>query len=393
MGLREGNKQAHVRASGTIQADEVQIASEHGGRIAQVHVGTGMRVRFGTPLVSLDARAFEDKLAEAEAAVSTAQADLDVLRAGARAQEIEAAKAIVAIATAERDGAYTAWQNALWELENPQELDAQIIEARTQINLVEQAAILAEAQLAREKLLAQQKRAGTDEYDIATWQVKAAEGALAAAQADQKAALTLLDWLTFIRSEPLGMIARVHAAESKYLVAQAAVSVAQAQLEDVQSGPTPEELAVAQERVHLAQAQADVLQAQIDTFVLRSPTKGTVLSQALYPGELAAPAATILTLADLDQVTLTVYVPVNQVGQVHLDQHVQVAVDSFPGSTFTGRVAHIGNQPEFTPRNIATQKERQNTFYTVEIHLANKENMLKPGMPADATFVPLPPDP
>jgi HlyD family secretion protein len=388
MGLAEDGEQGWVRASGTIQANEVQIASEYGGRITQVLVGPGTRVRVDAHLVSLDATVLQDKLAEARAAVSTAQADLDVLQAGARTQEIAAAEATVRVAAAERDGAYTAWQNALRELENPQELNAQIIEARTQVKLAEQAAILAEAQLAREKLLAQQRRAGTDEHDIAAWQVRAAEEALAAAQADHKAAQASLDWLTYIRSEPLSTIAQVHAAEAKVHIAQAAVDVAQAQLEDVRDGPTPEQLAVAQERVYLAQAQADVLRAQLDTFVLYSPTEGIVLSQALYQGELAAPAATILTLADLDHVTLTVYVPVNKVGHISLDQRVRVAVDSFPGTTFAGRVTRIGDQPEYTPRHIATQEERQNTFYAVEIRLANDGTKLKPGMPADATFVP-----
>jgi len=387
VGLDKGDEQGQIRASGTIQANTVQIGSEYGGRITQLHVEPGMPVRAGDPLVSLDATALLDKLNEARAESSAAQADLKALQAGARPQEIKAAGAALGMAATERDGAYISWQNALRELEDPQELNAQIIEAQTQVRLAEQAAILAQAQLAREKLLAQQKRGGTDEHDIAVCQVKAAEEALAAAQADQKAAHALLGWLTAIRSEPLGTIARVHTAETQYRIAQAGVDVAQAHLEDVQGGPTPEQVDIAQQRVRLAEAQADVLRAQIDRFVLRSPTKGTVLSQALYQGELAAPAATILTLADLDSVTLTVYVPVNQVGHVYPDQRVQVVVDSFPGTIFAGRVAHIKDQPEFTPRNIATQEERQNTFYAVEIRLANDENKLKPGMPADATFV------
>jgi len=53
---------------------------------------------------------------------------------------------------------------------------------------------------------------------------------------------------------------------------------------------------------------------------------------------------------------------------------------------FEGQVSHIGSEPEFTPRNVATAEERLNTFYAVEIQLANPDGLLKPGMPADATF-------
>ena len=65
---------------------------------------------------------------------------------------------------------------------------------------------------------------------------------------------------------------------------------------------------------------------------------------------------------------------------------VQVTVDSFPGRAFEGRVARIGDQPEFTPRNVTTAEERLNTFYAVEIVLPNPDRLLKPGMPADAAF-------
>lgn len=94
-----------------------------------------------------------------------------------------------------------------------------------------------------------------------------------------------------------------------------------------------------------------------------------------------------MTIANLDQVNLVVYVPVNHIGQVRLGQQVMVSVDSFPGQNFTGHVIGIGAEPEFTPRNVATAEERINTFYEVEIVLSNPDLLLKPGMPADALFL------
>lgn len=85
-------------------------------------------------------------------------------------------------------------------------------------------------------------------------------------------------------------------------------------------------------------------------------------------------------------VTLEVFVPQNRIGQVQLGQPVQVTLDAFPGRSFEGRVMRIGDEPEFTPRNVATAEERLNTFYAVRIRLENPEGLLKPGMPADARF-------
>jgi HlyD family secretion protein len=386
-GLDRAGSQDPIRASGTIQADEVQIASEFGGRIVEMHAEAGQHVRAGQWIAFLDAAALQDELAEAEAAVATAQADLAVLMAGTRPEEIQAARAAVALATARLEGARTSWENARKALQDPQELNARIIGARTQVKLSEQASILAEAQLASQQLLARQKKEDTDERSIADWQVRAAEEALAAAQADRVAAQTLLGWLTYIRNEPLVFIAQANAAQREVQIAEAGVRVAEARVQDLQAGPTAQEIAVARARVRLAQSQAAVLRAQQDRFILRSPVEGVLLEQVLHKGELAAPAATIATVANLDPLRLTVYVPVRQVGYVHLGQQVRVTVDSFPGRIFTGRVTRIGDQPEYTPRNIATQEERANTFYGVDIHLDNPDNALKPGMPADGIFV------
>lgn len=375
-----------LTASGTIQADEVRVASELGGRILEVRVEVGTGVQAGDELVVLDATPILAKLAEAEAAIVAAQADLAVVKAGPRSEEVAAARAALALAEAGRDGDLAAWENALGAIEDPQELDAQIAGARTSVELAAQGVELAEAELAREKLVRDQKPEGSMERRIADLQVRAAEETLAAAQADEKAAQTMLNWLWLIRSEPLGLIAQAHAAEGQYRMAEEGVAVAQARLDDLLAGPTPEEVAVAEAAVRQAQAQADVLRVQQAKFTLTSPVDGVVLDQNLRRGELAAPAATVLTVADLREVTLMAYVPENRIGQVQLGQAVQVSVDSFPGQSFAGQVTRIGDEPEFTPRNVATQEERLNTFYAVEVRLPNAEGLLKPGMPADATF-------
>ncbi len=386
LGKIQTGKNGPLTASGVIQADEIRIAAELGGRIVRIETQKGENVRAGQVLIELDATQLLNKLAQAQAAVAAAQADLAVVRAGARAEEIAAAQAMLSLAQAQRDGAGATWQNALEAISNPQELDAQIIEAQTQVDLAEQNAILAQAQLEREKLLRNQTPKNSTRREIADLHLLAAEKALAAAQADLETARTWLHWLQLIRRKPLGLIVQANAAKGQYEIAAQGTGVAQAQLDDLLAGATPQEIAVAERAVELAEAQLGILTAHLAKFTIASPTDGVVLDQTMHVGELAAPAATILTLSDLSQVTLSVYVPENRVGQVWIGQKVQVTVDSFPGRVFAGQVSSIGNQPEFTPRNIATKEERLNTFYAIEITLANPDRALKPGMPADAAF-------
>lgn len=382
----EANDDAPLIASGTIRAQEIRIASEFGGRIQSINAEVGQEVRAGDAIVTLDTTPWQLQLSPAEAAIVAAQADLAVLEAGAHPAEIKAAQASLALTEAQRDGALKAWENALAVIENPQELDAQIVEARTQVALAAQGVEMAEAQLANQQMSRDQTPEGSVQRQAADYQLLAAREALAGALSDEKTAQTLLNQLWRIRNNPLGYIAQANAAEGRYRIAEEAVAVAQAQLDDLLAGPTPEEVAVARATVRQMEAEANVLRKKIERSTLTSPGAGVVVARAANVGELAAPAATILTLADLSEVTLEVYVPEGSIGTVRLGQAVQITVDSFPGRVFVGEVARVGDKPEFTPRNVATAEERLNTFYAVEIRLDNPDGALKPGMPADAQF-------
>ena len=286
-----------LTASGMIQVRGIRIASELGGRILDVRVRDGAEVRPGEILATLDATPLLLQLSQAEAAVATARADLELARAGPRVEEIAALQATLSLAQAQRDGARATWANALDAIENPQELDAQVSQAYVQVELAEQGVELAEAQLASEMLLRDQ-RSGF-ERDMGDLQVRAAEEALAAAQSDRVAAQRLLNWLWVIREEPLHLIAQANMAGGTFQIAEAGVAVVQAQLDDLLAGPSPEEVALAEAAVGGAEAEANVLRVQVDQFTLTSPISGVVLMQVLREGELAAPAATVLTLADL----------------------------------------------------------------------------------------------
>ena len=61
-------------------------------------------------------------------------------------------------------------------------------------------------------------------------------------------------------------------------------------------------------------------------------------------------------------------------------------IDTFPDKTYTGRVAFISPQAEFTPKIIQTHKERVKLVYLVKVSIPNPDLELKSGMPADAWF-------
>ncbi len=94
-----------LTASGIIRATELRVASELGGRVAEVRPQVGAAVAAGETLALLDPTPYELQLGPTEAAVAVAQADLALLLAGATPAQVEAAQAALTLAVAERAGA------------------------------------------------------------------------------------------------------------------------------------------------------------------------------------------------------------------------------------------------------------------------------------------------
>ena len=123
---------------------------------------------------------------------------------------------------------------------------------------------------------------------------------------------------------------------------------------------------------------------------VRSPVNGVVLERSIQPFEIASPGGTLVTVANLDELTLTVFVPEDHYGRIFLGQACRVSVDSYPGTLFSGTVTHIADQAEFTPRNVQTTDSRKSTVFAIRLDLAPSNGKLKPGMPADVVFETVP---
>jgi len=391
-GCREASVGGAIEASGTIEAEEVIVASEFGGRVEEILADEGDEVEVGQALIHLDTQLLEAQIGQAEAAVSAAQANLARVESGARPGEIATAEAFVTQAIVARDGAERAWKDAVALRNNPQQINAQIDEARTQVELTERGVAQAQAQL-QTVVIQRDAYAGAGDdgsktrYAALDQQARAAEAAVATAEETLAGAQTQLNNVLQMRDNPVSLNTAVNQAKAQYDDAAAAVGVAQASLDALSARPTPEEVAVAQAQVSQAEAALGILEVQLEKMTLYSPLSGLVSNRSIYAGETASPGATLMTIANLDEVRLTVYIPENRYGRIQLGQEVAVQVDSFPGKVYEGQVVYISSEAEFTPRNVQTKEERVNTVFAVKILIPNPEHDLKPGMPADATIV------
>jgi HlyD family secretion protein len=144
-------------------------------------------------------------------------------------------------------------------------------------------------------------------------------------------------------------------------------------------------------QLHVAQAMEPAArreqELQAARYVLRAPISGVVTRVPMRPGEVIGIGQTVLAVADLSELKLTVYVPEAQLGHVHVGQRLSVAADPYSGRLFDGEVTSINQRAEFTPRNVQTQRDRLNLVFGVNARVRNPDGALKPGLPVDATFL------
>lgn len=119
---------------------------------------------------------------------------------------------------------------------------------------------------------------------------------------------------------------------------------------------------------------------------LDSPLDGTVLRRYREPGEWVVPGQKILTLANLNDLYAYVYVPAPVMEKLKLNQEVTALLPLSQGRRLKGKIIHIRNEAEFTPKNVQTRTERERLVFGIKIAFDNKDGLLKPGMSVELTF-------
>lgn len=114
---------------------------------------------------------------------------------------------------------------------------------------------------------------------------------------------------------------------------------------------------------------------------ITSPVSGTVLTKYAEAGEFAAMGKPLFKIADLDQVYLRAYLSSARISNIKIGQKVQVFADFGGDEThqYEGTIQWISSKSEFTPKNIQTDRERENLVYAVKISVVN-DGFIKLGM-------------
>jgi HlyD family secretion protein len=361
-----------LTASGTVETTEINVAPEIAGKILAVDGQEGETVHVGDVLVHFDDTILKDQRTIAAANLEMAKITQVQLTSPVTIANLQKA---IAQDKQDIDNAQQAYDNQKYFTTN---LDA-VQNAKASLVLAQQA--LDDAQTDYDEI------SGDPSYN--TPKANAYQK-LYNAQLTYNDALYVYNlWTGKVDSKQLDIKAAI------LNLAKAKLQEDQAFLDVLNGGPIPDnaseagivQLKQARIAVQLAQANLDLLDAQIAKTIVAAPVDGVVMTRNAEPGSVVNAGAAMLTLARLDELTITVYVPEDRVGEVSLGQSADVTVDSFPGVVFKATVNYISDQAEFTPRNVQTVSGRKNTVFAIKLKLTDTSEKLKPGMPADVSFI------
>jgi HlyD family secretion protein len=173
-------------------------------------------------------------------------------------------------------------------------------------------------------------------------------------------------------------------AQTRRDISAARLAAARQSLARLERGFRAEEIAAARARVAAAEARIAQLEQQVKDATVTSPAAGVVSAKAAEQGELLGVGTPLVTITELGDAWLTVFVGEPDLGRVHLGQAVTVTTDG--GQSRSGKITFIASTAEFTPKNVQTKDERVKLVYRIKVGLPNGDGLFKPGMPAEAAL-------
>lgn len=337
------------------------LSSKTSGRVLEVLVIEGQEVKAGQELLKLDARDQELAVRRAEAALKSAQAQLDKARNGSRSEEIDQVKAALAISEAGVTEAEKAVEIsraqlgvAQAQLGSAQAILAKVKAGATPEQLNEASAIVAAAEASLRQAQAAYDRVKNDPNIGSLPQSAQLEQATNELNRAQSAYQNLLKGATpaEIRVAEAAVTeanAGLEVAKAQLAQAEAHVETAkhqqaesQARLDLVVAGSRSEDVVIAAAAVSEREIALDEAQAALDDTVIKAPFDGVVGDVLMKEGELVVPQMQLVRMGDLSRLLAeTKDLSEIDINQVQLGQEAVVRVDALGSKTIKGKVSRV----------------------------------------------------
>jgi len=142
--------------------------------------------------------------------------------------------------------------------------------------------------------------------------------------------------------------------------AQAALKAANIQVVQAEAG------------IEAAEARVERLQGNIADSQLATPISGRVLYRLAEPGEVLAAGGKVLSVLDLTDVYMTIFLPTAEAGSLVVGSEARIILDAIPQYTIPARVSFVAPRAQFTPKAVETRSEREKLMFRVKVKIDSK---------------------
>lgn len=352
--------QLSVSANGVVRSERsINVSPKNAGVLQRLLVQEGDQVQKGDTIAIMDDSNLRGQLTQAQGQLAAAQATLNKLLAGTRAEDLAQAEARVAQAEAQRAKVRNGGR--------PEE----VAQAETQVESARAQLELAQIRTKRFQQLANDGAISQDRLDEVLTNERNAQATFNQTQKQ-------LEQVKRARPEDIAL-------------ANQQLEEAKQGLRALQNGPRSEEIDQARAQVLSAQGSVQSIRSQLNDTVVRAPYSGTIIQKTAEEGSLIVPArpvlgtggqsdgsnpSSIVTLASAIQVVANV--AESNIAQMKLNQDAAIEADAYPRQKFSGRVIQVANQ------SVVVQNV---TSFEVKVQiLSDPKRQLQPGMNVDVVF-------
>lgn len=397
-----------ITASGTVvPIQTVNLSPKTAGRIAELMVEQGDKVKAGDIIARMDNGDIQAQLAQAKAALAKAQAQLAEIRAGNRPEEISQARARLSqtqaqLAEARAGSRPEEIAQARFRLDqakaqltavqtgNPQQIaqtQAQVQAAQARLDLANQRLKANQSLATQGAISADRLQEVTSEYRSAAANLEEARRRLVQLQnGTSPAEIAQRQAAVEEAQQALEMLQKGTRLE---VIAQREATVREAQkaLDLLIAGSRPEDIAQAEAGVKEAQARVEQIQVQLNDTIIRAPFDGIVTQRYATIGAFVTPTTSASSSASATSTSVVAIargleilakVPEVDIGNIKQGQPVEVVADAYPDRVFKGKVRLIA------PEAIVDQNV---TSFQVRVELVTGLEELRSGMNVDLTFL------
>ena len=221
-------------------------------------------------------------------------------------------------------------------------------------DLVERGQVLAKIDI--EELTAQRLEAEAQLQRARENQAKA-EAQLVERESELKLARIELARAQKLVKEEAAPVQRLDQERARHDTAEAAVHAAQEQLHEAKSA------------IAAAEASVQRVQTLLDESTLVSPIRGRVIYRLAEPGEVLPAGGKVVTVLDLADVYMTIFLPTEQAGRVGYGAEARMVLDAFPELVLPASVSFASPEAQFTPKEVETRTEREKLMFRFKVKI------------------------